>query len=156
MIVVADTSPLNYLILIGHADVLAALFERVLVPQAVLDELSSPRTPAGVIAWMSSPPSWLKVQARREGLFGIDPSLDAGEREAISLALELRASALMDEISGRREAKRHGLEVVGTLGILERAHALKMLDLRDALGKLQKTSFYLSSQLIEDSIRRVY
>lgn len=156
MIVVADTSPLNYLILIGHADVLGALFERVLVPQAVLDELSSARTPPGVIAWMSSPPSWLEVQARREVFSGVDPNLDGGEREAISLALELGLSALMDEIRGRREAMRHGLEVVGTLGILERAHALKMLDLRDALAKLQTTSFYLSSKLIEDSIRRRY
>ena len=40
MIVVADTSPLNYLVLIGQIDVLKHLYGQVLIPPAVLAELT--------------------------------------------------------------------------------------------------------------------
>ena len=50
-VVVADTSPLNYLVLIGEVDVLAKLFDSVLIPPAVYAELQSPRTPSQVVRW---------------------------------------------------------------------------------------------------------
>ena len=62
MIVVSDTTPLNYLILIEEAQVLPALFGRVYASTAVLQELSDPRSPQPVRAWASSPPEWLTVQ----------------------------------------------------------------------------------------------
>lgn len=52
MIVVADAAPLRYLILIEHADVLPALYGQVIVPPAVLRELSNERTPATVRTWL--------------------------------------------------------------------------------------------------------
>lgn len=48
MIVVADTSPINYLILIEAIDVLPALYQKIVVPTAVYDELQSDATPAEV------------------------------------------------------------------------------------------------------------
>lgn len=48
MIVVADTSPINYLIRIGQIDVLPALYGRVLVPQSVWEELTDLRAPAPI------------------------------------------------------------------------------------------------------------
>jgi predicted nucleic acid-binding protein len=39
MLVVADTTPINYLILIGQVEILPSLFERVVIPQAVATEL---------------------------------------------------------------------------------------------------------------------
>ena len=39
MIVIADTSPINYLILIGEIEVLSALYGRVLIPPSVREEL---------------------------------------------------------------------------------------------------------------------
>ncbi len=59
MIVVADTSPLNYLVLIGAAGVLEPLYTRVAVPEAVLIELKQPQAPAKVRAWIENPPAWL-------------------------------------------------------------------------------------------------
>ena len=53
MIVVADTSPLNYLILIGEADLLHRFYSRVLIPQGVLSELRHPRTPSTVVEWVN-------------------------------------------------------------------------------------------------------
>jgi hypothetical protein len=90
MIVIADSTPLNYLILIHQVDLLPQLFDRILIPPAVFEELQHQETPDVVRRWVADPPSWLQVQALRSVL---DPALgflDPGEREAIALAEELR------------------------------------------------------------------
>ena len=46
MVVVADTSPVNYLVLIGHIEILPRLYNRVLIPTALLDELQHPLAPS--------------------------------------------------------------------------------------------------------------
>jgi predicted nucleic acid-binding protein len=61
MIVVADTSPLNYLVLLGHIDILANIYAEVLVPQTVLDELKDSDAPADVRAWAAAPPRWRRI-----------------------------------------------------------------------------------------------
>jgi predicted nucleic acid-binding protein len=71
--------------------------------------------------------------------------LDVGERQAIQLALECGADALlMDETEGRQIAESLRLQVRGTLGILERAAKLKLVDFRDVLTRLDQTSFRVS------------
>jgi predicted nucleic acid-binding protein len=62
MIAVCNTTPLRYLIAIELDDLLGRLFERVLAPMAVRDELTDSRTPEGVRRWMSSPPAWLEIR----------------------------------------------------------------------------------------------
>ena len=120
MIVVADTSPLNYLALIDAIDLLPAIFGHVILPRAVFEELQHPKTSPKVRQWISHLPAWLEVRnvasAANPALMG----LDAGEREAIQLALELGIdTVLIDEAEGRRAAERLHLGVRGTLGILE-------------------------------------
>ena len=95
MIVIADSTPLNYLILIHQVDLLPQLFDRILIPPAVFEELQHQETPDVVRRWIAGPPSWLQVQALRSVL---DPALgflDPGEREAIALAEELQADQLL-------------------------------------------------------------
>lgn len=107
MIVVADASPLHYLILVEEVRVLPELYGRVIVPPAVVTELSQERTPRAVREWLSARPEWLHVQAPRQALSSLRDILGAGEREAIALAEELSADALlMDDRDGRREAER--------------------------------------------------
>jgi predicted nucleic acid-binding protein len=60
-IVVADTGPLNYLVLIRDIDVLPQLFKTVLAPQAVFAELGHVEAPARVKAWIDTPPPWLEL-----------------------------------------------------------------------------------------------
>src|SRR5450755_3974020 len=62
MIVVADTGPLNYLVLIEAADVLQPLYTHVVVPETVAGELRSAGAPAAVQAWIAQPPDWLEVR----------------------------------------------------------------------------------------------
>jgi len=160
MIVIADTTPLNYLVLIAQAELLPRLFGQVLIPPAVLEELNDEETPAPVRTWLPSHPPWLEVRPLRSVP---DPELrrlDAGEREAIALAEELRADQLLlDEAEARMEAARRHIPFIGTLGILRKAAQLKLIDLRAALIRLQETSFYIDPTLIrslleEDAERR--
>jgi predicted nucleic acid-binding protein len=106
-VIISNTTPINYLVLIDHITVLRDLYERVIISQAVLGELQHEGTPAQVKAWVASHPAWLEVRAISRFP---DPSLaflDEGEREAICLAQELQADALIiDEPAGREEAKR--------------------------------------------------
>lgn len=91
MIIVSDTTPLNYLILIGQVHVLHELYGSVLIPQSVFDEMQRAETPAEVRVWIAARPEWPEVRPAQ----ATDPSLKlgAGEREAIALALELHATA---------------------------------------------------------------
>ncbi|MGH9326587.1 MAG: DUF3368 domain-containing protein [Terriglobia bacterium] len=119
MIVVADTTPLNHLILIDQVGLLKALYGRVIIPQAVLSELQNQATPASVTRWISNRPEWLEV---RPASALADPSLahlDEGERDAIILAQDLKAEVLlMDDLGGRKEAARRNLNIAGTLTVL--------------------------------------
>jgi predicted nucleic acid-binding protein len=155
MIVVADTSPINYLVLIKEIDLLPALFGRVLVPEAVFQELRHPKSPTEVTGWISRPPAWLEVRLVSSVVAPELMQLDVGEREAIQLALESGADALlMDETEGRRVAESLRLQVRGTLGILERAAKLKLIDFSAALDKLDQTSFRVSPTVREAFLRR--
>ena len=145
MIVVADTSPLNYLVLIDEVDLLPALFGEVLIPQAVFQELKHPRTSAKVQQWIGHFPAWLAVRTVASVPGPALMKLDAGEREAIRLALELGiGTVLLDETDGRQEAENLHLEVRGTLGILERGAKLGKINFRHALSKLEQSNFRIS------------
>jgi predicted nucleic acid-binding protein len=160
MLVVADTTPINYLVLIGQIDLLASLYEQVVIPSAVATELRHPKAPAVVQTWIARPPPWCTI---RQAHGQPDPALmqlDLGEREAILLAQELRAGAfLTDDLEGRQEAIQRGIEVTGTLGILERAALRALIDLPTVIAQLQATTFYgppdiIAAMLARDAARK--
>lgn len=64
MIIVSNTSPINYLILIGYIDLLPQLFQQIIIPQAVYSELSDSVAPLPVQTWIATPPEWLKIQPK--------------------------------------------------------------------------------------------
>ena len=76
MIVVADTSPVNYLVLIDEIDLLPIIFGKVLIPEAVMEELQHPRTPPKVRQWIVNLASWIEVRcslsAGNTDLMGLD------------------------------------------------------------------------------------
>jgi predicted nucleic acid-binding protein len=146
--IVSDASPINYLILIGEVEILANLFEEVLIPPAVHLELQNSRTPPTVYAWAASLPSWARVLPASRIAPGID--LGAGETEAISLAIELGIFAiLMDERKGRLAAEQRGLVPLGTLNVLESADIQGLLDFEEAVAKLRKTNFHVDPMLVD-------
>ncbi len=62
MLVVADTTPINYLILIEQVGILRSLYGQVVLPRAAATELSHPRAPEIVRTWIGSPPSWCTIR----------------------------------------------------------------------------------------------
>ncbi len=149
MLAVADTGPLHYLVLIGHADLPGRLLAHVRIPDAVRDELRNPGAPASVQSWMTSPPPWLSVNpVPPADLDGVGASLDDGERAAIALALRVRPGlVLMDERAGVAVAQAKGFVVTGTLGLLVRGARRGLLDLPVALDALGQTNFHWTAAL---------
>jgi predicted nucleic acid-binding protein len=152
-LVVADASPLNYLVLIEAIEILPALFEQILIPAAVYGELAHADAPPAVRAFAAQGPAWLEVRPN-PGLDRDDAivlSLDEGERNAIALATSIGADLLlMDDRAGVTVAYQLGLAVTGTLGVLDLAARRGMLDLAAALTKLKTTNFRVSPQIIDD------
>lgn len=151
MVVVADTTPLNHLILIRQVSLLKALYGRVIVPRAVLSELQHEATPSMVKQWIGNRPDWLEVKG---ATLPPDPTLahlDAGEREAITLACALRAEVLlMDDLGGRKEAARRNLNIAGTLTVLYLGAGRGLIgDFPATLNQLLQTGFRSSPDLIQ-------
>lgn len=154
MIVVSDTSPLNYLVLIDCVHILPQIFDEVWIPPAVFAELGRPEAPSPVRSWLGEPHDWLAIESPKTLLAALD--LDAGEREAISLAVEVGASfVLLDDKKGRTAAQGLGLTVVGTLAVLEAAALRGLIPLRESIARLQQTNFRIAPYLVQEAIRRV-
>ena len=153
ILVVADTGPIRYLVVIEAIGLLPKLYDQVVLPGAVFSELTHPNAPAAVRNWAASLPQWAEVQhASRIDLSGV---LDPGEAEAIALASELKAdSILLDESEGRNEAIRQGLLVSGTLGVLEKAAERDLVNLSEMFSRLTRTNFRITRELIQEALAR--
>jgi predicted nucleic acid-binding protein len=154
-IIVSDTSPLNYRVLIGHVGVLATMYERVIVLPGVLAELAHDKSPAQVRAFAGRTPPWPMAVSST----ALDPSLPVelgrGEREAISLAVEIHAHAiLMDERTGCELARARGLRVRGTLGMIDDADEHGHLSAAAAIQLLRYSGFRADDSLFTEVLRR--
>lgn len=97
MIVIADTGPLNYLVLIRSLEVLPKLYERVVVPPSVFTELTRSGAPTPVRDWIATQPAWLEMRVPTYPLDRalVQARLGPGETEAIALAQEIHADELI-------------------------------------------------------------
>jgi predicted nucleic acid-binding protein len=156
MIVVADSSPLHYLILIEQTALLPRIYGDVMIPDAVAAELTAGSAPKQIRAWMSNGPSWLKVlSVNPEAVAHVLESLDLGERAAIALAERERADLLlMDDADGRREAQRRRIRVTGLVGVLLAAAEKNLIDVPDVLRRLDATNFYIDESVIQREFAR--
>jgi predicted nucleic acid-binding protein len=157
--VVADTAPLNYLVLIAAIEILPRIYETVLIPPAVRDELAHPRAPQLVRDWITQPPSWLAVRSEKLTIDSALSYLDPGESQAIALAANLpEALLLMDDREGTIEARKRGIETLGTLGLLDEAASHGWIDLAEMFHRLDATTFRtprrLMTLLLEQNTRR--
>src|ERR1044071_3814670 len=153
MVVIADTSPIHYLVLIGKIQLLPKLYGRILVPPAVLAELRHTSAPEMVREWVTDPPAWMEIRQPTHEVPG--DTLDRGEAEAISLAQELGADVLLiDDWAGRREATRRGLHVAGTVAVLDQPDRAGLADFADAVARLHQTPFRLSDAVLVEIRRR--
>jgi predicted nucleic acid-binding protein len=153
-LVIADTSPINYLILIGHIEILPSLFKKVILPSVVRNELTD--APTLVRRWVADPPPWVVVCQTLGPRLGHASAgtLDAGEEDAIALAVELHADLLlMDDREGVIAARSNGLNVTGTLGVLGLAAQEGLLSLAEAFARLKQTNFRYRQETMDQLLK---
>jgi uncharacterized protein len=157
VIVVADAGPLIYLSEVGSLHLLRELYGGILVPREVYEEVVvHGQGEPGSSEVASS--SWIRVSERPLASLlrlGLLTELDAGEAAAIALAVEENATlVLIDERKGRMVAKRLGLQVRGTLGVLVEAKRRGQVELvGPLLERLIGVGFRISDAIKEEVLR---
>ncbi len=153
MIVVADTSPIRYLVRIGEIDILTKLYAQVVLPGVVREELLAEDGLVEVREWARQLPAWVQVQTPAKPLGISLPNLHRGESAAIALAEELKAPLLLiDDRIGMKVALERGLTITGTLGVLVEAAQSGFVQIDQVLKKLQGTNFRATPGLYERAL----
>src|SRR5215213_6027384 len=120
-IVVSDTSPIRVLKHLDCLQILADLFDEVLLPPAVARECGRATPPHPSIAVTDIPRARVVAPSDRSAVEELERHLQSGEAEAIALAQELGLELLIDELAGRRIASERGVARTGVVGVLVRA-----------------------------------
>lgn len=154
MTIVSNTSPISNLAKVGQINLLEQLYETVLIPTAVYEELIDERAGETVITAVQSA-AWLKIQSvQNQLLVGMLRSIiNLGEAEAIALAVEVNATRLLiDERLGRQAAAEQGLRITGVFGILLAAKQQGLIaTVKPIMDNLvTEANFRVSSQLYTD------
>jgi uncharacterized protein len=158
VIIVSDTSPLCNLALVDFLWILQPIYQTVIIPQVVADELMQARSPK-IKAILTL--EWIEIRnvtnTSLAETLEIDRHLDPGESNAITMAVELKADELLiDERLGRQTAAEFGIQIVGILGILRVAKFRKLIPavkpvldqlIRDAKFRVGKQLYY---QILQD------
>jgi predicted nucleic acid-binding protein len=153
IVVVADTSPIRYLVRIGEIDLLQKLYGQVTLPEIVLDELQAEDGLPLVRAWAGNLPAWVQVRSPAKPLAMTQLNLHRGESQAIALAEELQAALLLiDDRVGVRAALERGLTITGTLGVLVEAAQAGLIHIEAVLQKLQETNFRATPGLYQRAL----
>ena len=159
MLVVSDTSPIANLLLANHLDLLRDLFEQVVVPPKVDAEIRR-LAELGEDISVYEASLWIKIAVPSSSaqVARFSESLDAGESEAIALALELRCDFLLiDERKGTQIARAEGLQTIGLLGVLAKAKQKRLIRaVKPLLDHMEEVAgFWLGRKLKEDFLRDV-
>lgn len=149
MKIVSNSSPLIALHRIGRINLLNELFDEILIPKGVLDELKSGH-------WEEY--DWITTREVKDrnmvNLLSVD--LDIGESEAIVLALEEEADLLlMDEKAGRKAATYLGINVAGTVSLLVKLAKRGRVQIKDELDNLINNEFRLTRAIYETAIKEI-
>lgn len=142
---VSDSTCLIGLERIGKLNILPALFDPIMIPPEVEREFGRAL-------------SWLQTESLTSSVLvaALQMVVDAGEAEAIALASEKSCLLISDDKQARLAAKRLGIAVIGTVGVLVRAKQSNViLALKPILDDLELNSFFISRALREEALRLV-
>ncbi|MBK7896268.1 MAG: DUF3368 domain-containing protein [Candidatus Promineifilaceae bacterium] len=148
--VILNNTPLVALWSLNRLPLLRDLYENVLIPEAVYDEFIATERSARQTALDESP--WIKITPIKNPRHVlVYTGLDRGETEVLALANEQSARlVIIDEYKGRRYAKRLGLPLTGTLGVLLAAkHNGFVSTLAPLIDQLLNDGLFLAPELIK-------
>jgi len=138
--VVIDTSALIALEKIDLLHILGRLYEKILVPDSVLEEFGNVSSPAIFIE---------KVQSKLLNFFMENANLGKGESAAILLAYQGGYKIIIDDLKARKIANKMGLQVTGTIGVLLKAQKTGLIQSAyEYASKLQNMGFYIDNALL--------
>lgn len=149
MIVVSNASPLINLARIGQLKLLDELYAEIHIPDAVWQEVVVAGLPG---AELVANAAWIKRHSVTNSTLvrALRQDLDAGESEAIALALELEAELLlMDESLGRETARHLGVRFIGIVGMLvEAKHSGRISAIKPYLDTLREVAGFRIHQAL--------
>jgi predicted nucleic acid-binding protein len=152
MKVVADTSVLIALAAAGHLNLLQKMWEVIFIPDAVYTEVKPARVGHAAVDDAVKQGWIVKLKASIPSLVSMPAWMGQGETECLLLAKEINASLiLMDEIRGRRAMLSNGFKVTGSVGIVDRALEMGLLERSELPGILNawaKINFRISDKLL--------
>jgi predicted nucleic acid-binding protein len=150
---VTNTTPLIALTAAtGGLEVLRFLYDHVVVPLEVAEEVRVGGPAAFGVEIFNSATQWLEVQAQPVVLQPfLHNSLDKGEAAVIQTAINLQLPMVcIDESAGRRIARLCNLRLTGSVGILLKAKALGFdLDIPQALERMRRHGIWLSDRVVQ-------
>ena len=153
---VADADSLIFLAKLGRLNLLSAVGGDIYIPSAVMAEIRAKGDEACAQVELAGK-SWLRIREveNRETVVLLLADLDPGESEVITLAKEIHADyVILDDLDARRFARRVGLSVIGTVGILLSARLRgEIPSLRDEIGRLQAYAFRISQTFVEEVLK---
>jgi predicted nucleic acid-binding protein len=158
MIVVSDTSCISNLLLIGQIDLLQKIYSEIFIPLAVYNEILLLEKSGKDLSYFKSR-NWIFIEKNFTRNISLLPpkNIDAGEAEAIDLAIYLKADRLLiDERKGSVLAKELGIITIGLLGILKIAKENHLiLSVKNLLDQLIENNFWLSNKLYNTVLKSV-
>ena len=156
MTIVCDTSPLLLFARADRLGLLPALYQRVVVPGAALQEVNvQADEPARQIQVHVQQDVFQRKEAQGRSLDAVGENMGRGERTAIALARELDAElVVLDDEQGRTEARRHGLSITGSIGILIEAKGRDVIaSMRRELDRLVEEGLWIDERLYDRVLR---
>lgn len=138
--IIVDTSVIIALSKINCIELITKIYDDVFVPLAVSVEFGE-NLPLGFqIKAYYSPLVRLLVE---------DLNLGKGESEVISMSIEMKIRAAIDDLKARKIAQKLDITLTGTIGILLKAHKLALIEnpIEEVL-KLRKEGFHISEKLL--------
>ncbi len=151
MIVVSNSGPMIALSEIGQLSVLSALYDRILIPRAVWEEVVIDGRNLSVVATIRAA-TWLQTVEVHDlaEVQLLRAQVGAGESEAITLAFTISADLLLiDDARGRRIAETKGIARTGAVGTLISAKRHGVIEsIRPLLQQLRNSGFYMDDDLM--------
>ncbi len=165
MIVVSDATPLIHLSKIGALDLIKDLYEKCYITKIVYNETVVEGRKYGhidAVPIKGAIGDWMEIKnpSGDTGLLMEKHSIHIGEASSILLAKELSFLLLINERDGREAAKKEGVSVKGTMGIIADGVKEKKIGVRSAIAMLKKyedepNEFWLDPQIVHRAINMI-
>lgn len=144
--VIADTSCLIIFDKIDEFKILKRVYNEVITTPEVLGEFGKPL------------PGWIIIEPVKDKKYQrfMEAQLDLGESSVIALAVEKGdVTLILDDLRARKLSRRLGLKYTGSLGVINKAKEIGVIDkIRPLIDKLIKTDFRISDKVIDDLLKR--